>query len=92
LGTVEPVVFVKGLTIWLGGRVFADQTVLVANINVFRYFHLDSGPAAIIGSGLLKDNSLAIDFQRQRLYVGPAAVEQSARGGPPLTPPVQLPP
>jgi hypothetical protein len=72
LGTVEPVVFVKGLTIWLGGRVLADQTVLIANINVFRYFHLDSGPAAIMGSGLLKDNSLAFDFARQRLYVGPA--------------------
>jgi predicted aspartyl protease len=72
LGTVEPVVFVKGLTIWLGGRVFADQTVLIANINVFHYFHLDGGPAAIMGSGLLKDNSLAFDFARQRLYVGPA--------------------
>jgi predicted aspartyl protease len=72
LGTVEPVVFVKGLTIWLGGRVFTDQTVLIANINVFRYFHLDGGPAAIMGSGLLKDNSLAFDFARQRLYVGPA--------------------
>jgi hypothetical protein len=26
---------------------------------------------AIIGSGLLKDNSLAIDFARHRLYIGP---------------------
>jgi predicted aspartyl protease len=75
LGTVEPVVFVKGMTIWLGGRVFTDQTVLVANINVFRYFHLDRGPAAIMGSGLLKDNSLAFDFARQRLYVGPAVTQ-----------------
>jgi len=88
LGTVEPVVFVKGLTFWLGGRVFTDQTVLVANINVFRYFHLDGGPAAIIGSGLLKDNSLAIDFARQRLYVGPAAAQESSRASPPLTPPI----
>jgi predicted aspartyl protease len=75
LGTVEPVVFAKHLTIWLGGRVFTDQTVLVANVNVFRYFHLDQGPAAIIGSGLLKDNSLAIDFARQRLYLAPAVAE-----------------
>jgi hypothetical protein len=88
LGTVEPVIFAKGMTIWLGGRVFTDQTVLVANINVFRYFHLDGGPAAIIGSGLLKDNSLAIDFARQRLYVGPAWAEESLRRGPPLTPPI----
>jgi len=75
LGTVEPVVFVKGMTIWLGGRVFTNQTVLVANVNVFRYFHLDAGPAAIIGSGLLKDNSLAFDFARQLLYVGPQVAE-----------------
>jgi hypothetical protein len=75
LGTVEPVVFAQGLTIWLGGRVFTNQTVLVANVNVFRYFHLDTGPAAIMGSGLLKDNSLAFDFARQKLYLGPAVTE-----------------
>lgn len=75
LGTVEPVVFAKGMTIWLGGRVFTNQTVLIANVNVFRYFHLDAGPAAIIGSGLLKDNSLAFDFAQQRLYLGPAVSE-----------------
>ena len=86
LGTVEPVVFVGGMTIWLGGRLFADQTVLVANVNVFRYFHLDSGPAAIIGSGLLKDNSLAIDFQQQRLYVGPPVTGQDSGSAQPLRP------
>ena len=88
LGTVEPVIFAKGMTIWLGGRVFTDQTVLIANANVFRYFHLDAGPAAIIGSGLLKDNSLAIDFAHQRLYVGPGLAEESPRAGPPLAPPI----
>lgn len=88
LGTVEPVIFVQHLTFWLGGRVFTDQTVLVANCNVFRYFHLDQGPAAIIGSGLLKDNSLAIDFVRQRLYIGPAVAQKSGGTAPlsPLTP------
>jgi len=86
LGTVEPVIFVKHVTIWLGGRVFTDQAVLVANCNVFRYFHLDQGPAAIIGSGLLKDNSLAIDFAQQRLYVGPSVVDQNSGIGPPLLP------
>jgi predicted aspartyl protease len=72
LGTVEPIIFATGLTIWLGGHVFTNQTVLVANVRVFQYFHLDGEPAAIMGSGLLKDNSLAIDFAKQRLYVGPA--------------------
>jgi predicted aspartyl protease len=80
LGTVEPIIFATGLTIWLGGHVFTDQTVLVANVRVFQYFHLDGEPAAIIGSGLLKDNSLAIDFARRRLYVGPAVRSDSASG------------
>ncbi len=86
LGTVEPVIFAQGMTIWLWGRVFTNQTVLIANANVFRYFHLDGGPAAIIGSGLLKDNSLAIDFARQRLYVGPALAPENPGSGPPLKP------
>jgi len=90
LGTVEPVIFVKHVTIWLGGRVFTDQTVLIANVQVFRYFHLDQQPAAIIGSGLLKDNSLAIDFARQRLYVGPSLAEQGDGAGPALTPMLPL--
>jgi len=75
LGTVEPVVLVKDVTIWLAGRVFRNQTVLIANIKVFEYFGLAGEPAAIIGSGLLKDNSLAIDFAGQRLYIGPAVKE-----------------
>ena len=75
LGTVEPIIFATGLTIWLGGHVFTNQTVLIANVRVFQYFHLDQQPAAIMGSGLLKDNSLAIDFARQRLYIGPAATQ-----------------
>lgn len=80
LGTVEPIIFATGLTIWLGGHVFTDQTVLVANVRVFQYFHLGGEPAAIIGSGLLKDNSLAIDFARQRLYLGPVVRTDSATG------------
>jgi len=59
----------------LGGHVFTNQTVLIANVRVFQYFHLDQQPAAIMGSGLLKDNSLAIDFARQRLYIGPAVTQ-----------------
>jgi len=86
LGTVEPIICAKRLTIWMGGHVFTNQTVLIANVRVFRYFHLEGEPSAIIGSGLLKDNSLAIDFARQRLYVGPALVEESPRPDPPLTP------
>jgi len=86
LGTVEPIIFAKGLTIWMGGHVFTNQTVLIANVQAFRYFHLEGEPSAIIGSGLLKDNSLAIDFVRQRLYVGPALAEGGSEASPPLRP------
>jgi predicted aspartyl protease len=71
LGTVEPVGVVRGVTIWAGGRLFVDQTVIVANAAVFRYFGLDTQPAAIAGPGLLGDRSLAIDFAGRRIYIGP---------------------
>lgn len=73
LGTIEPVVTVKGLTISLAGRSFNAQTVIVANAAVFRYFGLETKAAAIIGPALLRTNSLAIDFSKRRIYVGPAA-------------------
>lgn len=75
LGTVEPVGVVNGLTIWVGGKLFSDQTVIVANAAVFRYFGLDSQPAAIAGPGLLGDRSVAIDFKAARIYVGPDVKE-----------------
>jgi len=71
LGTEEPVVTVKGLTITLADRTFPAQTVIVANAAVFRYFGLETKSAAIIGPALLRYNSLAIDFTKRRLYLGP---------------------
>ena len=68
---MEPVGVVKDVTIWVGGRLFSGQTVIVANAAVFRYFGLDSQPAAIAGPGLLGDRSLAIDFVGRRIYIGP---------------------
>jgi predicted aspartyl protease len=73
LGTVEPVGVVRDVTIWAGGKLFSNQTVIVANAAVFRYFGLDTQPAAIAGPGLLGDRSLAIDFAGRRLYIGPKA-------------------
>ena len=78
LGTLEPVVLVKGLAIEVGDRKFPDQNVIVANAKVFRYFGLDSGPAAIIGPALLRANSLAIDFGKQRIYIGPTTPQPIA--------------
>jgi hypothetical protein len=73
LGTMEPVITVKGLTITLADRTFRAQTVIVANAAVFRYFGLETKSAAIIGPALLRTNSLAIDFNRRRIYIGPAS-------------------
>jgi len=73
LGTLEPVVTVKGLTITMAERTFPAQTVIVANAAVFRYFGLDDKAAAIIGPALLRYNSLAIDFGKRRIYVGPTS-------------------
>jgi len=71
LGTLEPVVLVKGLSVQTGDRTFADQNVIVANAKVFQYFGLADRPAAIIGPALLRSNSLAIDFGKRRIYIGP---------------------
>ncbi len=73
LGTLEPVVTVKGLTITMAERTFPAQTVIVANAAVFRYFGLDNKAAAIIGPAMLRYNSLAIDFNKRRLYIGPTS-------------------
>jgi predicted aspartyl protease len=73
LGTMEPVVTVKGLTITIANRTFAAQTVIVANAAVFRYFGLDNKAVAIIGPALLRYNSLAIDFSRRQVYIGPTS-------------------
>ncbi len=74
LGTVEPVIVIAGLSISLGRREFPVKTVIVANAAVFRYFAVDDRAAAIIGSALLRTNSLAIDFGRRRVYIGPTTI------------------
>jgi hypothetical protein len=45
--------------------------VIVANAKVFEYFGLQNRPSAIIGPALLRSNSLAIDFGKRRIYIGP---------------------
>jgi hypothetical protein len=72
LGTDEPAVWMNGMTVTMSRRSWDDQNILVANSDVFTHFNLDERPAAILGSDLLGDNSLAIDFAGHRLHVGPA--------------------
>jgi predicted aspartyl protease len=86
LGTLEPVVLVKDLSIQVDDHTFPDQNVIVANAKVFQYFGLDDRPAAIIGPALMRSNSLAIDFGERRIYIGPttpipaSGVQGSLRG------------
>jgi len=71
LGTLEPVVLIKGMSIAVDDHTFLDQTVIVANAKVFGYFGLQDRAAAIIGPALLRSNSLAIDFGKRRIYIEP---------------------
>jgi predicted aspartyl protease len=71
LGKEAPALRVEGLEVRLQNRSWDKQLVIVADAPVFTYFDLDEQPAAIVGLDLLRDNSLAIDFAGQRLYVGP---------------------
>jgi hypothetical protein len=71
LGKLAPVINVEGLEVGLPGRSWNRQSVIVADAPVFGYFDLEEQPAAILGADLLRNNSLAIDFAGQRLYVGP---------------------
>lgn len=77
LGTVEPVILISGLSISLGRREFPVKSVVVANAAVFRYFGVDDRAAAIIGSAMLRTNSLAIDFNKRRVYIGPTTMPKN---------------
>ncbi|MBN9589969.1 MAG: clan AA aspartic protease [Alphaproteobacteria bacterium] len=79
LGTDEPVVKVSGLDIALDRRHWDNQTVLVADSDVFTHFNLDESPAAIVGASLFRDNSLAIDFANHRLHIGPQVKWEASR-------------
>jgi len=71
LGKQSPVIKIEGLEVRLPGKFWNKQLVFVADAPVFDYFDLEEQPAAILGAGLLHNNSMAIDFADQRLYVGP---------------------
>jgi predicted aspartyl protease len=71
LGEIAPAVVVKGVTITFPNQAWHKQDILVANAPVFEFFGMGEKAGAIVGPGLLKDNSLAIDFVGRQLYVGP---------------------
>ncbi len=72
LGKRAPAVRVENVEVRLSGRFWERQEMVVADAPVFDYFDLDEQAAAIVGPGLLRDTSLAIDFAGQKLYIGPS--------------------
>lgn len=71
LGATSPAIELLGMDVRLSGRSWTRQSAIAAEAPIFRYFDLEEEPAAIIGPGLLGNNSLAIDFAGQRLFIGP---------------------
>jgi hypothetical protein len=77
LGKEAPAVRADGLEVRLAGRSWTRQFAIIADAPVFSYFDLEEKPAAIVGLDLLRNNSLAIDFAGQRLYLGPVINDNS---------------
>jgi predicted aspartyl protease len=77
LGKEAPAVRADGLEVQLPGKSWQRQSAIIADAPVFTYFNLEEQPAAIVGLDLLRNNSLAIDFAGQRLYLGPTIADGS---------------
>lgn len=73
LGKSSPAVRVDDVTVRLPGKHWDNNLVVVADAPVFQYLSTDERPAAVVGLGLLGNDSLAIDFAGGRLFIGPEA-------------------
>jgi len=69
VGKTEPVILITELFIKIGQANWSNRSVLVADTRIFGLLGLDAIPATILGAGLLKDSSFAIDFKNQVLYI-----------------------
>lgn len=77
LGKEAPAIRVDGLDVALSGKAWRRQSAIVADAPVFGYFDMEETPAAIVGLELLRNSSMAIDFQGHRLYLGPTVADGS---------------
>ena len=71
LGKNAPAIRMDDVSISISGKEWRKQTAIIADAPVFGYFDLEEAPAVIVGPGLLRDTSLAIDFAGKHLYIGP---------------------
>ena len=78
LGKEAPAVVLKNVDISMAGMGWRREELLISNAPVFDFLEMSDRASAILGPGLLKDTSLAIDFQGQTLYLGPSLDAGSA--------------
>ena len=69
VGRSEPVILITELAIKIGQTSWSNKSALVANTKIFGLLGLDEIPSTILGAGLLKDSSFAIDFKNEILYI-----------------------
>jgi predicted aspartyl protease len=78
LGKDAPAVVLRNVDISMAGTGWRKEELLISNAPVFDFLEMSERASAILGPGLLKDTSLAIDFQGQTLYLGPSLDAGSA--------------
>ena len=70
LGKGFPAFRIEGVTVRLAGYYWINQDLLVADLPVLKLLGVVGQPISVIGAGLLKERSFALDFKNERLYVG----------------------
>jgi hypothetical protein len=71
LGKGLPGFRIQKLNVEIARRTWRDQIALVVDAPVLVQLELSRRPSAIVGANLLRDDSIAIDFEHQRLYIAP---------------------
>ncbi len=71
VGGRTPVVRLQGVTVDLRSRRWRKQTVLIADARLFDVLGMSGKSSSIVGAGLLKKESFAIDFEGRRLLLAP---------------------
>ncbi|MFO1186422.1 MAG: retropepsin-like aspartic protease [Alphaproteobacteria bacterium] len=71
LGKGFPAFRLEGLPVELARQRWRKEIALVADVPVFAILDMAGRPSAIVGAGLLKNNSFALDFEHRRLHIAP---------------------
>ena len=66
-----PAFRIEDITIGVAGHFWLYNSVLVADAPVFQRLDVGTPSIGVIGAGILSQNSFAVDFKDQRLYIAP---------------------